>query len=692
MINSLLNIGRSALNVSQAWINVTGNNIANVDTEGYHRQYVDQQDIYAINYKPGEMGMGANARQVLRYYDEFLERSYIRQNTNSARWDEHDKVMTSLETLFNESNGNGINNVLNDFFNAWSDFALYPDSTAHRESLLAYAGNLGNILGNTVTQIHRVQDEMSVYIQEGVKRINEISTAIADLNRQIDYNTVDGVNQPNSLYDHRDQLVRELSTLVNVETIDHGKGDFTVQLATGQPLVNGFRKYDMAYLDGIDERNLTLESTYKGNIRSDGLDGFEYTFEIVRGGNATDATPPQFRVSLDGGRTWLKDDDGQELRYNLTDADGDGRVDKQVVKNLIIDFTETDNFTVGDRFTVVPKSGLYWIEPTKGPENVTPQLFLDGTDNGRRVSGGKMAAWFNIRDDNCTRYLDELNAFAKSLIWEVNRQHSQGTGLYRHDSLQGTEVIGDPVQPLGSWQARAAFSDRLMEGDVTFHLYDRATGGHKDSVKMHFDPAKDSLEDVRDRINGLPGGPFTADIQAGRLIIVSADVNTQFHMGEDSSGLMAALGINTFFSGGSAESVATNDMFRINPGWVASGQVNGNHEANVGDPITAQNIGQLSYKDVAISTFWKHTDQQTLSEYYANLVSTVGSDRRLSKSNSEYHGTLTQDLFERTEAVAGVSLDEEMTNLIRFQHSYTAAAKLITTADQMLQTLLGLKQ
>ena len=70
----------------------------------------------------------------------------------------------------------------------------------------------------------------------------------------------------------------------------------------------------------------------------------------------------------------------------------------------------------------------------------------------------------------------------------------------------------------------------------------------------------------------------------------------------------------------------------------------------------------------------------------------MGSERRLSKTNSEYHDTLTQDIFSRSQSVSGVSLDEELTNLIKYQHSYTAAAKLITTADQMLQTLLGIKQ
>lgn len=804
MLNNLLNIGKTSLQASQAWMNVTGNNIANADTEGYSRQYIDQRDNYAINYRPGAMGMGVNAQQVLRYYDSFLEQSYIRQNTNSARWDEQDKLMTSLETLFNESNRTGLSSTLQNYFKAWSDLGLYPDSTAHRASLLSYADNLGDMFSNTAEQIRKLQRDMSVSIQDAVKRVNEISRAIADLNRQITANTVDGINNPNSLLDQRDQLVRELSELLNVQTIDNGKGNFTVQLTTGQPLVEGEVLHELAYLDGHTQTQYRLQpnSVYEGKVEYEGNDGFEYTLDLLPGN--------QFRVSLDGGRTWLKGDDGQELRFDIMDRDGDGKSDPVRVKNLTISFTdlyqknndgkpvdaagnELDHFdktlgsdgawvnangdvidaagnvltwdttsgtwqngglaatptspaltlgsvykknangqvvnaanppqplewnetdkkwylagtktdaipalvaSAGDKFDLTPKDALYWIEPTRGPQNVTPQVYLDGTDNKDRVYGGKMASYFNIRDDNCTRYLDELDATARSLIWEVNRQHSQGAGLQKFDSLQGTESVGDTGQPLGSWQSRLVFSDKLQAGTIQFHFYDKLTDkGHLSSATLDFDPATDSLEDVMAKINALTDKDgkqlLQASIQNGRLEIISNNADQQFVLGADSSGLMAALGVNTFFSGNSAESLAVNEMLHKNSHWVASGQVNGNFEVNEGDGATATAIGELAKKDVTISTTWKTVDNQTISEFYANLVSEVGSERRLSKTNSEYHSTLTQDLFERSQAVSGVNLDEEMTNLIKYQHSYIAAAKLITTADQMLQTLLGIKQ
>lgn len=712
MLSGLLNIGQSALNASQAWISVTGNNLANVDTEGYSRQYVDQKDAGGLTYKPGAQPLGVNAQQIMRFFDAFLERSYVKQSTNSSRWDQQDTIMASLENIFNEANRSGVSSSLTNFFNAWQDLALRPDDTAVRESLLSYADNLSDMFGNTADAIRDIQNEMDVSIKQGVNRVNDIAVAIADLNRQITAQTVDGVNNPNALLDKRDQLVRELATLVDVETIDHGKGDFRVQLSTGQPLVDGIVTYELEVMGPRAENHLKSGSTYAGNINFTGSDSHEYTVEIVNGGNAGDDPPPQFRVSLDGGKTWLRGEDGQELRFDITssgktDEDGNPITDEVLVKELRISFSSVENFHAGDQFDIVPKDGLYWIEPSRGPQNITPQIGFDGQDNKNRVTGGKLAAYYNIRDDNCGRYMDELNAVASSLIWEVNRIHSQGAGLSKLTYAQGQQSVQDTKQPLGSPQAILPFSDKLQSGNVNFHFYDSTTGEHLDSSMLdfgggaNFDPTIHSLEDVRDAINGMTitledgttTSPLIATIQDGKLLIETAPgSNIEFAMGADSSGLMAALGINTFFSGSSAADIAVNSQVHNNTHLIASGQVNGQFQINAGDNITATAIGKLIDKPVTISTLWKTVDNQTISQYYANLVTTVGADRRLSKTNTEYHTALTDDLYERVESVTGVNMDEEMSNLIKFQHSYTAAAKLITTADQMLQTLLGLKQ
>lgn len=710
MLNGLLNIGHTALTAAQAWISVTGSNIANADTEGYTRRYVDQRDGGTITTKPGGESLGVNAQQVLRYFDAFLESSYVRQSTNSARWSEQETIMSSVENLFNESNRTGISSTLTEFFTAWSDLAQRPDDTATRESLLSYADSLGDMLGSTVDSLKAIQSEMDVSINQGVDRVNALAQSIADLNKQINARTREGVSNPNDLLDQRDQMVRELAGLVDVQTTDNGGGDYTVRLSTGQPLVQGQDTFDLQVLGPRAEERLTANSSYAGSVQFDGTDSHEYTLEIVNGGAVGDTPPPSFRVSLDGGKTWLRDEDGNELRYTITDNDGDGQVDPVLVKELNISFSETSGFSAGDKFDIVPKTGLYWIEPTRGPQNITPQTYLDGTENGNRATGGTLTAYFSVRDDNCGRYLDELDAVASSLIWEVNRIHSQGTGNSLLDYAQGQQQVQSATQALGSAQAILPDADRLQSGNVNIHFYDKTTGDYLTSGMLDFDAAADgvqnfdpsvhTLEDVANAINTSFPDPsnagqnlLKASIQDGRLLLETNDAsNVQFAMGTDSSGLMAALGINVFFTGSSASDLAVNSQLHSNVNYIAAGQVNGDYQANAGDNVTATAIAKLTDSTVTISTVWKTVSSQTISQYYANLVTTVGSDTRLTQTNAEYHTALTSDLEDQVSSVTGVNLDEEMANLIKYQHSYTAAAKLITTADQMLQTLLGLKE
>jgi len=115
MISSLFNVGQTAINASQAWISVTGGNIANADTEGYTRRYVDQRDAGTIVSSPGGEGQGVNAQQVLRYFNSFLESAYVKQSTNSSRWSEQENIMGSVESLFNESNRSGVSSAMNAF-------------------------------------------------------------------------------------------------------------------------------------------------------------------------------------------------------------------------------------------------------------------------------------------------------------------------------------------------------------------------------------------------------------------------------------------------------------------------------------------------------------------------------------------------------------------------------------------------
>ncbi|MDE7064809.1 MAG: flagellar hook-associated protein FlgK [Desulfovibrionaceae bacterium] len=708
-ISPLFNIGTSALNATSACISTTGNNIANVDTEGYNRQYVRLEDAYSLDKRPGAQGQGVNATEIMRRFNKFLEKAYLGKSSAASRWDQQSTLMSTVQSLFNESNRTGVSSMMSTFFNAWQDLAARPSDSATRQSLLSNADNLSQLINSTSERLKKYQSQMDESIRDQVNKANDLIKSIADLNKQIDAHSVPGVSNPNMLLDKRDLLVRQLSEIVDVNVNDRGAGDYTVSTANGYPLVNGSETYSLEVQGPQVEALRRPESTYKGNLVYEGTDSHEYTVEVIRGGNAP-ADAPQIRVSLDGGKTWLMDENGDEARYTLTDFDSDGKTDPIRVGNLTLSFDDVNDFYAGDTFTVVPKSGLYWVEPTRGPVNITPQVGFNGMDNTNRLTGGKLAALYNVRDDNCGRYLDELDALSRSLIWETNRLHSQGAGLEKLSYAQGTYSVYKNATniPLSMAQSGLTFGSKLTSGNIMFNIYDATTGnyissgpldftglGNPPSTSGNFDPAAHSLEDVVAAINKTYGAgtpaQLTASIQDGKLLIES-DVSVNFALGADTTGLMAGLGINTFFTGNGADDIAVRDELHTNLNLVNAGAVNGAHEANPGDMSTAESIAALANKAVSISTGWKVSTGQTLSEYFNATVSTVGADTRTAQTNAEYNIALATDLDHQVASLGGVNIDEEMSNLIKFQHSYTAAAKLITTADEMLQTLLGLKQ
>ncbi len=710
-INHLMNIGQSALHAQQSTIATTGNNIANVDTPGYSRQYVQLEDAYALNMGPGAQGLGVDATQVLRRFDQFVEVSFLDKSGEASRWQEQMQTLSSVESIFNESNRTGISDALTAFFKAWEDLALRPEDSATRQNLVSLSDNVSLLMTQSMDDLNDIRKQMDLSIQVDVDRANELIEGIADLNTQIARNTIPGTSNPNDLLDKRDTAVRELATLLDITTETTVDGEYVVRTSSGMPLVQGGETFALEVLGPRAENNLRADSEYEGDIVFEGTDAYEYTVEMTNGGNVGDDPPPSFRVSLDGGNTWLRNTDGTVKEFDVTDIDGDGEIDPVHVHDLKISFTESDNFNTGDRFHIMPKSGVYYIEPTRGPQNMTPQTNFNGVANAQRLTGGTITSYFDVRDNHIGIYEDELNAVAETLIWEVNRLHSEGAGLDFQSFYAGSEAVDDNAIPLGMPQSGLNFYDRLEGGSMQFYFYNADTNAFMEGAPLDFDttvdgiqsfdPAVHSLEDVRDAINDTYGSKLTADIINGKLNLTAGSIGTagsvdevklNFAVGEDSTGLMAALGINTFFQGDDATNIAVNTELHIDHNRINAGYVNGDNELNPLDDALANSVGGLFTQNVHMQTPWRTTTDQSISEFYSTLVARVGSDTRTAQTNSEYNTALAEDLSNQQQAVSGVNLDEEMANLIKFQHAYTAAAKLITTADEMLETLLGLKQ
>jgi flagellar hook-associated protein 1 FlgK len=717
-INSLLNIGSSALSADSTALNVTGNNIANVNTTGYSREEAVFNANTYVDTNGGQVGTGTSISSIVRDFSDYIESQYNDSAALSNRYDVLYQNLQYVENILQQNDSGDMGTSLDTFFSDWSSLATSPGSTSTRQSLLDDTQSLDSTIQTAYSEISAAQTSVDQQVSTDVESANQIIQNIANLNTQIAAQTT-STSTPNGLLDARATQVRDLAQLVNVTTIDRGDGNLMVQTSNGCTLVDGSATYQLKYLNDQVTPSLTAGSTFNGKIYFQGQDSNEYTLKVVQGGNysGNSVSGAKFEVSLDGGKTWMTSNSGKTEYFSAENYGG-----KVTVGNLNIYFGQasnstlspTGNLTAGDQFQIVPKGGVYYEQSASTPINLTPQKFASGSDNTSRLTGGAIAGLLSYRDNYCGSYKEKLDTLAQSLIWEVNRQHSQGAGLENFSQTTGTYAVNSNGGALGLDSTGLAFASKLTSGASMMYFYSASTGalasnavlasgasfgminfgtinGGSNAALQGFNPNTDSLSDVAEAINNTFGKYCTASIVNNQLQI-TAKAGYRYAFGSDSSGLYAALGLNTYFAGSSASTISLNSAVNANTDFINAGHVDGSGLAESGDNTTATAITGLATKAVTLSNAFDGSTTQTLSDYYSTMVSQVGSDASAANYNYQYQSTMASSLNSQQDSVSGVNLDEELTNLMKYQNSYQAAAKLITTADQMIQTVLGLKQ
>lgn len=699
-LTSVMGIAKTGLSAAQAAIAVTGENIANVNTEGYSRRTVTFAEAYVVDGSVGQIGSGVWANEVQRHYSQYVENQYYDQATLRDRWETLYSNLSNTESLFNESSGYGLSDTLSEFFTAWKDLVQSTENASSRGSVIESSQTLISTLNNMNADLITQQREAEAAIIQQVSEVNDLLGQIATLNKQISNTTAD----VNSLLDSRSSLVRELAGYMDINYIDNGGGEVTITTQAGQPLVDGFNTYTISYDAPQATSDLKSTSTFDGQAYFSGSDNQEYTLEVVTAGTVTSgAGAATFRVSVDGGKTWLKDDDGNELHVAARNEDSAIEIGPLTIwfgTSTSSDTAPANPLTVGDTFSIVPTRALYWNENTSTKENITPFTNASGTMDTSRLTGGTLSALCTYKNDYLGAYREKLDAIASTVVWEVNRLHSQGAGLENISEINGTYSVRHDNVALGSNSSGLTYASKLTSGSAYMFIYNNSTGlevtgGALDfsgglGTKLNFNPETDSLEDVRDAVNNTYGTYLTASIVNHQLTITAKD-GYSFNMGTDTTGLYAALGLNTYFTGSQCSDIGLNTAVTSDLDRLCAGHVNGAGEANDGDGTTATAISNLLTNKVSISTLRSGTVTETISSYYSGLVSDVGADTAQAKYKYQYTEALSSDLDDQQQAISGVNIDEEMTNLIKYQHAYTAAAKLITTADEMMQVLLSLK-
>lgn len=316
-------------------------------------------------------------------------------------------------------------------------------------------------------------------------------------------------------------------------------------------------------------------------------------------------------------------------------------------------------------------------EQVDGQHEWNIRVKADGTK--LNVRSGAIGALASQRDTLIGPMIDKLDNLASQLIFQVNRLHSQGQGSKGFATVVGSASVASATAAMNSQQSGLAFP--VSNGSFFIHVTNSETGV-RTAHEIQVDGSM-SLNDVIDQINTVVGVPHvTASLNlsgAGSQLELTATPPSTMSFSDDSSGVLAVLGINTFFTGTNAANIDVNQRLIDDPALLATGK---GHVAGSNEMALA--VAQM--QDVSL----QELNGMNLRQYWQNAVSDLAVKTSGANAATESAQMVRASLDAQIQSVSGVSLDEEAINLMMYQRQFQAAARFINVIDETLQILINL--
>ena len=188
-----LNSGKTSLLTNQKSIEIVGNNIANVNTEGYSRQRAELMQIPAVNFGDFFIGQGVTVSDVSRDYSLFISRQLQSKSIEFGVETGKSGSLTEMERIFNVSEDN-LASQINDFFDAWQELTANPSGQVERDVVIQRGQLLGEAFSNITNELDTVAQNMNTEIISEVETLNEKIAEVARLNDRINLVEISGTN------------------------------------------------------------------------------------------------------------------------------------------------------------------------------------------------------------------------------------------------------------------------------------------------------------------------------------------------------------------------------------------------------------------------------------------------------------------------------------------------------------------
>ena len=648
---SNLSIGLTGLDVAQRAIELIGTNISNAATAGYHRQDMEVSPI-ALNSASGSSIGGAKVSDVRRAMDDLLEREMSRQQTNLGQTSQELQTLQYIQSALGEMGSQSLTSALDNFFAAIRQLSVEPSSLALQTQLASSADTMAGQFRNLGTFLDNLQNQIRLQAGTVVQQVNDLAGQIANLNQQIDTVAARG-GEPNLLRDQRDQAIQELSSLIEVQTSGSPEGVVNVT-AWGTPLVQGNKALSLEV--GAAESGKLGISVVGANYYQVGGQGGKLggLMELINN------TVPDIQGSLD---TLA----GEVINgINRLHAEGVGTAGS---------FTELTGAAVGSGTLASWNAGIaagsFFVRViNRSTGQITrTQIAIDPSRDTAETVAAKLGG------------VDHLSAAVVGGRLSISVDDPQ---KYQFDFVPAltpaptSQSIGGTVQPTISGIYSGA-------DNATYTFTAGATGqvGVTDNLTLEVRRGG-VLVKTLDIGKGYAAGEPIDVVDGIKVALDAGTVNSgdQFTVQalarSDTTGFLAAAGLNAFFSGSSARDIAVSSDILNHPERIAS---------SIG-PDLADNMNLVRMADFGDKT--STTLGASPIDYYHQFVTGVGQRVATAQAKQDGLNSTSQELQQQRDSISGVDVNEEAARLLMFQQMYQAVAKFIGTQSKSMDALLGL--
>lgn len=679
-------VARGALTASQKALDVTGQNISNVYTEGYTRQRLDQVSLssgygnYSYSNYNTQVGNGVLITGISQIRDPYLDIQYRNQMANVGAADAKNSILEQVESVFDETMKSAVKDAFSDLESKLLDLANSTGSELDDSLVRASLESLVSLFHFNATSLADKRQQITDdFTTNSIRQLNSMMEDIAELNRSIKNGQVLGYPSL-ELQDQRNKLIDELASYLPIEKIDTDewlssqekvtKVSINLLITQEEPVMKEVTKYQRdnngdLILDPNGDPIPVPALDENGNPKVDSNGDPVYETELV----AVTQEVPVYEKDANGNIVY--DDQGNPKQIPVYEQAVDP------AGNPVVD----------------ANGNPVWVQETDSSGN--PLTDADGNPVWRQKKD----------DDGNLLWKTEEVPVTRQAIHRITLVDNEKFGSLSYETKDDnyTEVTINHLQYDNDGQVLLNPDGTLQLGKLTLKIGGASTqqassrAADNDS-EINGGTVKATLEMLNS--SGVFDGDATNEKGLGYYekafdLLVHTFATEMNKLNEKDPSGQGDGGPLFVTNDGSDKFTAAN--IKVNEDWIR-GDVKLKAKQNPQDGTTQNdNINKFIELLNSSTTEFKVNDSDTSAiyegnfyNYYVNMVeSTLGIEQQATKNLLDNHITVINTISQSRDQVSGVSLDEEGVNLMQYQQSYTAASRLMTTLDEILDKLIN---